>query len=216
MTEQSTDPQRGSFVAGILAGGKSTRLGLPKALIELPTGMTIIERAYQVVSKLAEEVVLLGRFVRLPEALAGLPVLEDAKPDGGPLAGLCSLLEYANTKWALLVACDMPHLDTPIIRKLIDHADPDCDAVVFERMGQSGSYHACCALYHRRIVGQAACDSGGRMSAPPIQNILFEGDASLHTLLKRIRVRVLQPTPEEARQLANVNTPEDLAGLDQR
>ena len=214
MIGHGTDAQGEPFVAGILAGGKSTRLGRPKALIKLPGGRTIIEQAYQVVSELAEEVVVLGRSVHLPIAMAGLSVLEDAKPDGGPLAGLCSLLKHADTKWALLAACDMPYLEAAIIRKLLDCADSNVDAIVFERAEQAGTFHACCALYHPRIAAEDARHRSGRMPASPVQKVLFEGDASLHTLLRRIRVRVLKPTPEEARQLANVNTLEDMAKLD--
>ncbi len=207
-----TTPTRilGSVVAGILAGGKSVRMGRPKALIELPAGGTLIEHAVQVARQITDEVVVLGREIRLPDSLEELTVLEDEKPGGGPLAGLCSLLKCANQGWSLLLACDMPYIEAAVIRRLLAPADSDTDAVVFERSERPGSYHACCGLYHSRI---ARAPLGNRAQLAPALEVLFDGDASLNSLLKRIRVKVLRPTPEESRQLCNINTPEDLAKM---
>ncbi len=185
-------------------------MGRPKALIKLATGRTLIEHAVGMVRPIADEVVILGRASELPERLTTLAVLDDEKPNGGPLAGLCSLLKYAGLRWGLLLACDMPCITETVIRRLCDHLDPQVDAIVFERPERPGSYHACCGLYHPRIaVGTA------REPAPPARQVLFEGDASLNSLLKRIRVKALTPTSEETRQLRNVNSPEDLAELGQ-
>ena len=103
-------------------------MGRPKALIELPTGGTMIEHAVWVARQVTDEVVVLGREIRLPASLAKLTILDDAKPDGGPLAGLCSLLKRANRGWGLLLACDMPYIKSAVIRRLLAQADPDTDA----------------------------------------------------------------------------------------
>ena len=199
-----------SVVAGILAGGKSTRMGRAKALIKLPTGKTMIEHAVRVARQITDEVVVLGREISMPEPLAELPVLDDEKPNGGPLAGLCSLLKCADPGWRLLLACDMPYIESAVIRRLLAQADPETDAVVFERSERRGSYHACCGLYHSRI---ARAPVGADVQKAPALEVLFDGDASLNSLLERIRVKVLRPTPEESRQLRNINTPEDLAKM---
>lgn len=185
-------------------------MGRSKALIELPTGGTMIERAVQVARQITDEVVVLGREIRLPASLEELTVVDDEKPDGGPLAGLCSLLKCADPGWGLLLACDMPYIESAVIRRLMAQADPDTDAVVFERTDRRGSYHACCALYHSRI---ARAPVENRAQLAPAFEVLFDGDASLNSLLKRIRVKAIKPTPEESRQLHNVNTPEDLAKM---
>ncbi len=199
-----------SVVAGVLAGGKSTRMGRAKALIKLPTGKTMIEHAVRVARQITDRVVVLGREISMPEALEELTVLDDEKPDGGPLAGLCSLLKYADHGWGLLLACDMPYIESAVIRRLLAQADPETDAVVFERSERSGSYHACCGLYHSRIARTSAGDHARLAPAP---EVLFNGDASLNSLLKRIRVTILKPTPEESRKLCNINTPQDLAKM---
>ena len=116
-----------SVVAGVLAGGKSTRMGRAKALIKLPTGKTMIEHAVRVARQITDRVVVLGREISMPEALEELTVLNDEKPDGGPLAGLCSLLKYADHGWGLLLACDMPYIESAVIRRLLAKADPETD-----------------------------------------------------------------------------------------
>ncbi len=185
-------------------------MGRPKALIELPTGGTLIEHAVQVARQVTDEVVVLGREIRLPASLEELTVLDDEKPDGGPLAGLCSLLKFADHDWGLLLACDMPYIDSTVIRRLLAQADPHTDAVVFDRPERSGSYHACCGLYHSRI---ARAPVGDRAQLAPALEVLFNGDASLNSLLERIGAKILKPTPEESRQLCSINTPEDLAKM---
>ena len=170
----------------------------------------MIERAVQVARQITDEVVVLGREIRLPASLEELTVVDDEKPDGGPLAGLCSLLKCAEPGWGLLLACDMPYIESAVIRRLMAQADPDTDAVVFERTERRGSYHACCALYHSRI---ARARVENRAHLAPAFEVLFDGDASLNSLLKRIRVKAIKPTLEESRQLRNINTPEDLAKM---
>ncbi|MCH8880613.1 MAG: molybdenum cofactor guanylyltransferase [Planctomycetes bacterium] len=210
MSTTDSTPLPVSVVAGILAGGKSTRMGRPKALIELPTGGSMIEHTVQVARQITDEVVVLGREIRLPASLEQLTILDDEKSDGGPLAGLCSLLKCADPGWGLLLACDMPYIESAVIRRLLAQADPDTDAVVFERSERRESYHACCGLYHSRIARAPVSDPAQLAPAP---EVLFDGDASLNSLLKRIRVKALKPTPEESRQLRNINTPEDLAKM---
>jgi molybdopterin-guanine dinucleotide biosynthesis protein A len=175
-------------------------MGRPKALIPTAGGKTIIEHIADVASVVADETVLLGPAIQLPASLQALPVLPDARPDAGPLAGLCSLLEYAGDRWALLLACDMPRLDTAVLTRMLPHVASDADAVVYCIQNQPDLYHACCALYHPRAL-------------PVATDELDNGKGSLQRMLARLRKIVLQPSAQEARQLTNLNRPEDLQTL---
>ncbi len=120
------------------------------------------------------------------------------------------MLKYADQGSGLLLACDMPYIESAVIRRLLAQADPETDAVVFERSERSGSYHACCGLYHSRM---ARAPVGADDQKAPALEVLFNGDASLNSLLKRIRVTILKPTPDESRKLCNINTPQYLAKM---
>ncbi|UCG16126.1 MAG: molybdenum cofactor guanylyltransferase [Phycisphaerales bacterium] len=185
-------------VAGVLAGGRSRRMGRPKALLTLPDGRTLVEHVVGVASAVAHDVVILGTPALLPPPLARLPVLVDAKQDGGPLAGLCSLLQYAQNRWALLLACDMPHLAPGVLHRILARAGEDVDAVAFRQDDVRKACHACCALYHPRILPRALDE-------------LARGQASLQNLLARVRLEAVQPDPRDVHLLTNLNTPEDHA-----
>lgn len=196
MTQPEFSSKELLSVAGVLVGGRSRRMGQNKALLALPDGKTLIEHVVEVASKAAQRVVILGECEALPRSLSDLPKLPDAKPGGGPLAGLCSLLEYTGDAWALLLGCDMPYLAADVIHCLLAQASANADAVAFWHDERRGTYHACCALYHPRILTHARTE-------------LTDGKGSLQSLLARVRVASLKPDPLQTRMLTNVNTPED-------
>ena len=184
-------------LAGVLVGGTSTRMGRPKALLAMPDGLTLVEHVAGVVQGLGpavEETVILGRFDALPSSLSHLRILPDAAVDAGPLAGLVSLLDQAAGRWAMLLSCDMPLVDAPVLRRLLAEAHAEVDAVAFLRSGRPRTYHACCALYHPRVISTA-------------EQQLKEGKRSLQRLLANVRTTALIPSARENRQLINVNTP---------
>ena len=144
-----------SCIAGVLVGGGSRRMGQPKALMPHPDGRTFGEHVVGVARGVAAEVVILGALDALPSALSAVPVLDDAVPPAGPLSGLCPLLAYAQDRWALLLACDMPFLGSSILRRLLSRAGEQCDAVAYARDDRPGTFHTCCALYHPRVLPAA-------------------------------------------------------------
>ncbi len=183
-----------ALLAGVLAGGRSRRMGRCKAAMPHPAGGTWLEHVVRVASRVAGEVVLLGSASELPPALQSLPVLADPVPDAGPLAGLCSLLAAAGGRWALLLACDLPGLQAAVLQPLIQAAGPDRDAVVYTCRQRPDRYHACCGLYHPRGLDAA-------------RTALAGADHSLHGLLRTLRTLALLPDPAHQDQLRNVNTP---------
>ncbi len=193
-------------VAGILVGGRSTRMGRPKTALPLADGRTLVEHVAEVASRTGrwiEEVVILGQGPPLPESLAVLPILADVKPGAGPLAGLCALLRHAGQRWCLLLACDMPLLEPSLLERLAAAVTPDCDAVAYRRADRPGSWHACCALYHPRLLPASLVE-------------LKQGKGSLQKLLASTRLIAIDPDPGDQRMLVNLNTPEDYERLSRR
>ena len=183
-------------VAGVLVGGRSRRMGRPKALLPHVRGGTLVEHVVHVARSAATRVFLLGQAEGLPAALDEVDRLPDAHENAGPLGGLCSLLLVAEKQWAFLVACDMPNLDATLPTRLLAHAAEAVDAVAFARIDRPGTYHACCALYHPRLL-------------PVVLDGLDGGHRSLQRLLGRVRVAKLVPNERDLAALANVNTPSD-------
>src|SRR5947208_4621260 len=76
----------------VLAGGRSTRMGTPKAWLEWH-GTTLLDRVVRVVSRAVDGgpvVVVRAPGQDLPELPAGVLVVDDAAEGQGPLEGLAA------------------------------------------------------------------------------------------------------------------------------
>ncbi|MGP0584637.1 molybdenum cofactor guanylyltransferase [Paenibacillus timonensis] len=105
----------------ILAGGRSSRMGSDKALLELG-GLTVLERLIRELEPVASRIVIAagnetayGRF--------GKEVVTDDFPGAGPLAGLHAGLESSASLWNLAVACDTPFANSGLFRALLERAE---------------------------------------------------------------------------------------------
>jgi len=109
--------------AVILAGGQSTRLGRDKGLLSL-ADKTIIQRVYDSMREVAEEVVIAvssqkqqASYFRL---LGRCTFVLDLRKHVGPLAGLVSGLDAVCGKKVAVVGCDMPFASRTLFRLLFE------------------------------------------------------------------------------------------------
>jgi molybdopterin-guanine dinucleotide biosynthesis protein A len=116
------------FSAVILAGGKSRRMGQDKAWLEVE-GQPLIRRQIELARSVgAAEVFISGRADCDYSAL-DCPVLRDAFPNAGPLAGIERALHVATSPLLLVLAVDLPRLTTPVLRDLLSHCTPHAGAI---------------------------------------------------------------------------------------
>ena len=174
-------------------------MGRPKAMLTHPKSATFVEHVAEVARLAANDVVLVGTAHTIPESLRSLVMLPDTLAGAGPVAGLVAFLRYIESGWGMLLSCDMPQLEAELLHDLRASADDQVDAVAYQEPG-TGKLHACCALYHTRALPAAAHG--------------LNTDRSLQGVLRNVRTRVLRPSHNQRRQLANVNVPEDLEALD--
>lgn len=125
LSDCRTDTRSPAMVTGvILAGGRSSRMGSNKALLPFRGGR-FIEAIHRQLTELFSEVILV---TNTPEQFAFLPcrTVADLFPGMGVLAGLHAGLLHAETEQIFAVACDMPYLNSALIRRLVllrDRAD---------------------------------------------------------------------------------------------
>lgn len=195
-------PMTQAFLVGgfILTGGHSRRMGRDKALLELE-GRPLVLRTADLLRPLVADVVLVGAPERYRHL--GLPVLADCLAERGPLAGIVTALAATQLDWNLIVACDLPHLETRFLEFLLQQAcagDTEVDAVV-PRTG--ALWQPLCAAYHRRC-------------REAFEEVLRAGESKITAALDRVRVRAI-PSAElerfafDARIFKNMNTPAELA-----
>src|SRR5438034_11030300 len=90
----------------VLAGGKSTRMGQDKALLDWH-GQTLLNHMVNLLRAVADQVHVVGRD-HLPDHWPGL----------GPLSGIATGLETGLTDANLFVAVDLPHLTKDFLKYL--------------------------------------------------------------------------------------------------
>ena len=131
--------------AYILVGGKSSRFGSDKALIDI-AGRPLALHLADVVSGAAGPVTFVGPPGRYEHL--GLPRIPDIEPDVGPLAGIVAALEHTPARWNLILACDMPLLSTPFLDFLFTRAEIGGPDVVMP-VSPDGRDEPLCAVYAR-------------------------------------------------------------------
>src|ERR1051326_3836877 len=90
----------------VLAGGKSTRMGTDKALLDWH-GRTLLDHMLELLRGVLDQVQVVGRD-QLPDHLPGL----------GPLSGIATALKATSTDANVIVAVDLPHLTKDFIKYL--------------------------------------------------------------------------------------------------
>ncbi|MGB3297910.1 MAG: molybdenum cofactor guanylyltransferase [Phormidesmis sp.] len=101
----------------ILAGGRSRRMGHDKALLTLPDGRPLLHRTAQIAQQLATDVVVVTPWSdRYRSALPPqVRLIHETTAPGkaaGPLSGFAEGLKQISSDWCLLLACDMPYLQS--------------------------------------------------------------------------------------------------------
>src|SRR5690606_20588107 len=96
----------------ILAGGKSSRMGRNKALLDFH-GQTVIETIANELQKIVNHLIIVTNNQE-DYAFLQLPMVSDKWQGIGPLAGIHAGLSISKTEKNLVVACDMPFVSREI------------------------------------------------------------------------------------------------------
>src|SRR5438132_1126544 len=107
------------LTAFILAGGKSTRMGVDKVFLQLD-GRTLLARALELARGLASDVRIVGD---VPKFEKFGPVVEDIFQNCGPLGGIHAALRASATDLNLILAVDVPFVPAPFLSYMIEQAE---------------------------------------------------------------------------------------------
>jgi molybdopterin-guanine dinucleotide biosynthesis protein A len=142
----------------ILAGGKSTRMGRDKALLEWQ-GRPLIEHALAKLHSVGISARILG--VR-PDLAGFAPVISDNFPEQGPLGGIEAALSATDTDLNLFLPIDLPLLPVEFLNWMVARAELTQAAATIPRI--EGQPQPLCAIYHRGLRGgiQSALSRGDR------------------------------------------------------
>lgn len=182
--------------AGILIGGKSSRMGSPKQLLEID-GVPLVDRVISSLGPRFSEPVFLGAG-QVPASVAGLRWVPDAPGLAGPLAGFLAAMRWDPDAAWLMVACDQPSITPDAVEWLLEQRRPGRWAVMPRLAG--GPVEPFLAVYEPQARGL-------------LEELARSGRPGPWRLAKHRKVVDPQPPEELASCWRNVNTPDDLAAL---
>ena len=202
----------------ILAGGKSSRMGRDKVLLEID-GETFAEHLYKKASAYFERIIIstdtqehagtikdLPAFVSSPAA-AKPEFVVDLYSEKGPIGGIVSVFESTDTEKFSIISVDVPHADMQVLSFLYDHCENAAAYLRFEGRKKESLI----AAYSRKAY-------------PALKAALEAGEYKLRAALSDLPVDIYDPAEAaegssfaEASDIktafTNFNTPEDLQDL---
>ncbi|MBN8659208.1 MAG: molybdenum cofactor guanylyltransferase [Candidatus Obscuribacter phosphatis] len=185
------------LTALILCGGRSKRMGRPKAFLPYG-GTTMIQHILTNIKDLFSETFLVSNEPESYEDFE-VDVVKDILPYRGPLGGILSGLLISQHSHAFVIACDMPLVSARLIREL-------------------------CARRFEHDVVVAAHEEGlepllgvySKNCIKPLEESLFNGDLSLKDFLAGLNTSTYEISEDNETSLPpyfNVNTPQDYSRL---
>ena len=189
-----------SITGIILAGGKSRRMGgVDKGLMDF-LGKPMVAHVLQRLAPQVDEVFINAN--REPEryAVFGQPVVQDDIADfAGPLAGLHKGMRVATHPYVRMVPCDSPLLPMNLVPRLMRGlVERDADLAVAKTGAQA---HPVFCLCRKSLL-------------PDLEQFLDGGGRKIDAWYSRLNVAEI-PFNDNPQAFANINTPDELLGLEQ-
>jgi molybdopterin-guanine dinucleotide biosynthesis protein A len=162
----------------VLCGGKSTRMGSPKAL--LPFGPeTMLQRVVRLLATVVSPIVVVAAAEQsLPDLPPGVLRARDEREGRGPLEGLRAGLKALppGVERVYVTSCDVPLLVPAFVQRMADLAD-GYDIAVMEI---DGFAHPLSAVYRRDTL-------------PHVEDLLSRDRLRPAFLFDAVRTRRVQP-----------------------
>ena len=183
----------------VLCGGKSTRMGTPKATLPFGTE-TMLQRVVRLLGEAVSPIIVVAaRGQTLPALPDSVSVTRDELEAKGPLegirAGLSAMPESIEA--AYITSCDVPLLVPAFVERMTELMG-DHEIAVME---VDGFPHPLSAIYRRSMLPHVESLLANDRLRP-----VFLFDAARTRRIKPEEMTVVDP---ELRTLRNLNTPED-------
>jgi molybdopterin-guanine dinucleotide biosynthesis protein A/molybdopterin converting factor small subunit len=194
-------PNAADAAAVILVGGKSSRMGRPKALLPFDGEPLIAHIVRRLREMFAEAIVVAAPEQELPELCA--TIVRDEVAYQGPVSGIYHGLKASSKELCFVTSCDAPFLNLKFIAHLLAQASAH-DVVVPYWQERFQPLHA---VYRTRV-------------APLLKQQLSRGE--LRPIFLFDKVSTLKVSEDEIRRfdpeglsLLNMNSPEDYQAVQQ-
>ena len=180
----------------IQAGGQSSRMGKDKSFVPY-NGRPMIETVLAHVADLGAETFIVTNNPE-PYAYLGIETVGDIYPDHGPLGGIFTAVSHATHPHTLIVACDMPWLERPLLQYLISlRQSADVVVPLWDKFPEP--LHA---VYSKACLAPIE----ENLKAKQLKITRFYGQVSV----RYVEREEIEQMGGNGRSFANINTPQDL------
>lgn len=128
----------------ILAGGKSSRMGIDKGMLMFH-GRSFIQHSIDALHPLVSEIIIVSN--NTDHDIFGLLRIEDVIRNAGPLAGVYTGLVHSKTDYNLVLSCDVPLIKPEILKILLAKVESDSEIV---QIMSDGKKNPLIALYKKQ------------------------------------------------------------------
>lgn len=182
--------------AGILAGGKSSRMGQNKALLTIDNERFLNRIAGELG---AFDEVLLSVAKKGDYAEYDMPRFADEHQNIGPIEGIYQLVKHAKNEYVFVCAVDMPFVSAKLVSYMAEFISSDYDAYV---MMDEDHVHPLCAIYSKAML-------------PVIEELITNGHRRLMDILNLVRTKYikLENSCFDKKVVRNINTREEYVKL---
>ncbi|MBP5415627.1 MAG: molybdenum cofactor guanylyltransferase [Lachnospiraceae bacterium] len=175
---------------GILAGGKSTRMGSDKALMQIGNER-FIERIIKELDHYSEIIISAGKNTSYEEL--GFKTVYDENTRVGPMEGIRQILKAAKEEYVFICAVDMPFVSRDIVDHILGYVSSDYDCYV---MTHEEKIEPLCAVYRKNaftVIDELISEKRYRLreifSLLPTRYIPMEGTSLNEKVLRNINTK---------------------------
>ena len=185
---------------GILAGGKSSRMGKEKALLPfrestfLDTICTVLED-----TGLFDEKIISSSGNFIPMKAGWIPV-RDCFQGKGPIGGMHAVLKESKMEAVFFTSCDMPFLEKNFVANLCGEWKENLEGVAV--ITKEGRKHPLCGIYRTSLL-------------PKIEDAILAEDYRLLNVLDSCKIKWLSLSRQEEIFVTNINTPKEYREIKQ-
>ena len=182
----------------LLSGGKSTRMGSPKALLEV-NGCTLLDTVAQAGAGFDVRILSVNDdAIPTPD---GFVRCADVYPGCGPMAGIHAALASTDCDALVTAPCDAPHYSAELAQYLRAQFDPSLDALVL--VDHDGRAQPLSGVYSRSCL-------------PVLEEHLQTGKLKMMWMLESMKLKkIVLPQGLSEQVFMNLNTMEELRAFQQ-
>lgn len=182
---------------GVLAGGKSSRMGSSKAKLEYKDGQLFVEHMIEIGKAFPKRMVSINNDIKSFEGCKIMcPIVIDKIESFGPLEGIYQLLLSCEYPYLLAVATDMPNITPEFLQAFAEALTGEEDVLALTINGDH--VEPLCTIYGRSCIDALAEMRASRQARP---RMLFD---KVNTRYIDISELGFEPSI-----VANVNTPDE-------